>query len=163
MSQELSKGATSEPPISDAEFLRAYLVDRDVACPSCGYNLRQLQGDRCPECGDQIHLHIGLTEPKQAALIAGLLGLGAGAGLNGLLIIYAILMTLFLRPGGAGLWGRFMLINAIGAVVLSAFIYVWIRNWAHIRRMAPWRRRWLVIGCGFLSLLDLVIFAIYIR
>jgi hypothetical protein len=35
----------------DGERLRVYLAGRDVACPGCRYNLRDLTGRRCPECG----------------------------------------------------------------------------------------------------------------
>lgn len=37
--------------IRDEELIRAYLVGRDVACPECSYNLRDLREARCPECG----------------------------------------------------------------------------------------------------------------
>ncbi len=31
--------------------VRAYLADRDLACPRCRYNLRGCAGTACPECG----------------------------------------------------------------------------------------------------------------
>lgn len=31
--------------------LLEYLAERDVPCPGCGYNLRNLTGALCPECG----------------------------------------------------------------------------------------------------------------
>jgi hypothetical protein len=34
----------------DPSTLAAFLADRDVPCPGCGYNLRGLPSDRCPEC-----------------------------------------------------------------------------------------------------------------
>lgn len=38
-------------PHARAELCRVYLADIDVPCPSCGYNLRGSDGERCPECG----------------------------------------------------------------------------------------------------------------
>jgi len=35
-------------------------IEADLFCPGCGYNLRGLTGDRCPECGDSIE---GLRDP----------------------------------------------------------------------------------------------------
>lgn len=35
----------------DEALIRAYLAGRDVACPACSYNLRDLREARCPECG----------------------------------------------------------------------------------------------------------------
>jgi hypothetical protein len=37
-----------------AERLALYLSDRDLACPKCGYNLRGVGGDTCPECGEKL-------------------------------------------------------------------------------------------------------------
>ena len=31
--------------------LRELFNDRDIACPTCRYNLRGVPGPRCPECG----------------------------------------------------------------------------------------------------------------
>src|SRR4051812_47683066 len=99
-----------------AEFLQAFLAQRDVACPGCAYNLRDLQGQRCPECGNELTLAIGLAEPKQAAAIAGLVGLAAGAGMSGLLLVYMLIRaTVFHDPFfGAS---RFILLNFIGLAV----------------------------------------------
>lgn len=47
-----------------AERVRAYLHDRDVTCPKCGYNLRGVQGEKCPECGGSLDL-AALISAKQ--------------------------------------------------------------------------------------------------
>ena len=39
-------------PTSEASLLQDFLRDRDVTCPRCAYNLRNLVGNRCPECGN---------------------------------------------------------------------------------------------------------------
>lgn len=73
---------------SDAALLAAFLADRDLPCPRCGYNLRGLTGGRCPECGDPLRLQVSLIEPRMGAyislLVACCIGLG-GSGLFGLL------------------------------------------------------------------------------
>lgn len=38
--------------------LADFLVDRDIGCPDCGFTLRGLAGNRCPECGARIQLVI---------------------------------------------------------------------------------------------------------
>lgn len=53
--------------------LQKYLADRDALCPGCGYNLRGLAGDRCPECARRIsistlvdaRLAAGITEDEE--------------------------------------------------------------------------------------------------
>jgi hypothetical protein len=46
-------------PDDHAALLRAFLTDRDVPCPSCGYNLRNTPGERCGECGAALVLAVG--------------------------------------------------------------------------------------------------------
>lgn len=40
------------------EPLRTFLAGRDVPCPVCGYNLRDLEQERCPECGTHVDLGV---------------------------------------------------------------------------------------------------------
>lgn len=37
-------------------------MDRDVGCPGCGFNLRGLVADRCPECNTRIQLILAQPE-----------------------------------------------------------------------------------------------------
>jgi hypothetical protein len=46
----------SSPDDRDIADLRAFLAERDVACPGCGYNLRGCKASQCPECGDVFSL-----------------------------------------------------------------------------------------------------------
>ena len=43
----------SDPPVAPASDQGLSILDRDVACPDCGYNLRGLSREiaDCPECG----------------------------------------------------------------------------------------------------------------
>ncbi len=44
------------PPVS----LSTLLHNRDVPCPHCQYNLRNLTADRCPECGLPLSINLFL-------------------------------------------------------------------------------------------------------
>jgi hypothetical protein len=146
---------------TERELLRRFLLGRDVACPGCGYNLRDLTGDRCPECGQDIVLHLQLAEPRQAALLTGLIGLAAGVGLNGLLVIYYLIVLLFMRFGSPD--NRFLVTILVGLAVHGAAMGTWLRFWRRIRLMQP-RRRWaLAAACCVLPLVDIVIFSVSIR
>src|ERR1043165_4421294 len=68
MTMERDEGlppVVEEQPGKDAgpEFLLAYLRANDAACPLCQYNLRNLTEPRCPECGREIRLTVGMVEP----------------------------------------------------------------------------------------------------
>src|SRR5262245_54310116 len=73
--------------LSDNELLAAYLHDRHVACPSCGFDLIALRGQSCPECGVtfQLGLSRGLPSRRRVRLIV----LAAG-GLMAYLILCAV-------------------------------------------------------------------------
>jgi hypothetical protein len=74
-------------PAADETALLDFLRDRDVACPLCRYNLRALTSARCPECGRELRLAIGLVEPRQGAWLTGQIALTAAAGIGLLIII----------------------------------------------------------------------------
>jgi hypothetical protein len=137
-----------------------FLTDRDQPCPDCSYNLRNLRGRRCPECGAELTLRVNLVEPRQRLLIAGLIGLSAGAGFNGLLIIYVIIVLIrFHGP----LPPEFFPIVFTGFVVLAAIACCWLLFWRKLRRMSTSLRLILTLTCWALSLADIVIFSLTIR
>ncbi len=142
-------------------LLQQFLAERDVVCPGCSYNLRGLKSDRCPECGAALELSLRLVEPRQAPLIAGLVGLSAGAGLGGLLLIYGAIVTL-LRPGRGGFFD-FFVINGVGFAAHGAVLGLWVWNWHRIRRMKAFKRRLLVLVCWAMPLSFVVIFAARIK
>jgi len=47
--------------------LRSFLADRNAPCPACGYGLRGLVGNRCPECGTQVAVQDFSRNPTSAA------------------------------------------------------------------------------------------------
>lgn len=56
------------------EFLR----ERDVACPTCLYNLRETAGDRCPECGTAIRLEVAGSTSGAFWWLASVIGCAVG-------------------------------------------------------------------------------------
>lgn len=145
------------------DLLIRYVADADVPCPGCGYNLRGLSSSNCPECGQELKLTVGLAEPKQAALIAGLIGLSAGCGLSGLLLIYAAIVIFVMKRGPMSMLDKFIVINAIGLAAHGGVLLGWVKNWNRIRR-APRMRRWMmVVFCWLMPLSYVVIFAAKIK
>ena len=147
---------------TEADLLRQFLHGRDVPCPSCEYNLRDLPADRCPECGQELALRLQLTEPKQAALLTGLIALSAGAGLNGLLIIYFLLVQFILRYSSGGMI-PFLVTVLTGFVIFAAAITLWLRFWRRIRRAGATARWLFAATCCALALTDIVVFSFAIR
>ena len=48
-----SRGQSAAAAV-DPQLLQ-FVRERDVECPGCGYNVRNLASDRCPECGEQLN------------------------------------------------------------------------------------------------------------
>ena len=66
----------------DAAAVVDFLRERDIDCPLCRYNLRGLRSPRCPECGRDLELRIGLSEPRQGAWLVCQLALSAAGGIG---------------------------------------------------------------------------------
>lgn len=48
----------------DTGRLVGFLQDRDTPCPLCGYNLRNLPDNVCPECRHALLLTVGIARPR---------------------------------------------------------------------------------------------------
>ncbi|MFG0275964.1 MAG: hypothetical protein ACF8QF_13010 [Phycisphaerales bacterium] len=57
---------TNAPPDGAAQSrtaLRAFVALHDIACPTCGFNLRGCAEERCPECGETYGAYLALGPP----------------------------------------------------------------------------------------------------
>jgi hypothetical protein len=150
----------SKPKMEPRELLTRFLDDRDVACPLCAYNLRNLIGDRCPECGNQIVLSVHMVEPRIAAMIAGLIGLSSGVGLNALLLLYGLMISMG-RPYGP--MRKFFECNIVGLVAEGAALAAWLFYWRRIRRQPRAFQRLAALGCWLLTAANLVYFTMNVK
>jgi hypothetical protein len=100
-----------------AAALALYLRDRDAPCPGCGYNLRGVTLDRCPECNRSIELGVRLTHDASRAWAAGMAGTFAPAicaGAELALVTFVIIREGSFPPRDAS-W--FILYIPVGAVI----------------------------------------------
>ncbi len=72
------------------ESLVAFLKDRDVYCPLCEYNLRDLPAPVCPECGKTIELAVKARDVdlRPWAIMTAALSMAAGVGV---LFVYMVI------------------------------------------------------------------------
>ncbi|MCL4221515.1 MAG: hypothetical protein KJZ65_09090 [Phycisphaerales bacterium] len=126
-----------------SEHLERFLADHDAPCPGCGYNLRGLEGDQCPECGERLELRIGMADPKLSQFIGGLIGLAAGLGFHGLFLIWVGYVA---AVGTFSMWDALPPL-VVGLVVSSAALFAWTGLRARMRRLPLSRRRLLVFVC----------------
>lgn len=115
------------------DLLSTYLSNRDTPCPGCGYNLRGLTGERCPECNEMLALSVSLHDAHLGALMATLipiLGLAA-AGAVVSLVTLALCMIAGFPP--LELVVGLILLPIVVATALGPLSYLLIR---------PRGRRW---------------------
>ncbi len=128
----------------EAGAVREYVRDRDVACPGCGYNVRGLEGDACPECGRGLRVEIR-AQGRTAGWWFGLFGLCGASGVMAVVVVtIAIMVT-------TGTWDEEPLafvaaMLAIGGLASSALA---LSRWLTDVRRGAWAgaQAW-VIGFG---------------
>jgi hypothetical protein len=75
----------------ELDLLRAYLRERDVACPACKHNLRGTAHFACPECGARLDLRVTSMDVPHRWWVVSLLA-------------FAVPLGLFGSLAGAGAW-----------------------------------------------------------
>ena len=128
----------------DEQLLVEYLSTRDVACPLCTYNLRGLTTPRCPECGRELKLSIGLTEPFMKAWVTLVAAICAATGV-GLMLICLVL------PFG---WPP--RINILGSAAMIYFFVSPVLLWPVLARRRAFLRmarglQWVIAAMGCMA------------
>ncbi|HEY4329377.1 MAG TPA: hypothetical protein VGN88_06555 [Phycisphaerae bacterium] len=93
-SPDMGRPVAAREPASETAFLLNYLKDHDARCPLCKYNLRQLTQPRCPECGREIRLTVGLTEPHLLGYILFLVPMMVSAGAGIICVTFMIMIAI---------------------------------------------------------------------
>ena len=130
--------AAREEEVALVEFLR----HRDAACPLCEYNLRGLTSARCPECGRELRLSIGLTEPYLRAwvLLAFAAFGGGGTGLFFLLMVLRVGWPRTPGPPVAELLINVSMLYFMACIPLAAVVLLTRRRFVKM----PQARQWLL-------------------
>lgn len=133
----------------EQKLLREFLAERDTPCPRCAYNIRALTGSRCPECGSDLELRVGLVEPRLAAYIALLVACCLGFGASALLGIVALTQGAadwFAEPAGLLLLAQW----SVSSVALPLVL----RRRHGLRKMSA-RRQWYLVILAWAVVLGL--------
>ena len=133
---------SSEPeqPIDADGLLLDFVRDRDVACPRCGYNVRNLTKPVCPECEEPLLLKVGgRTYPVRWLLATVAPGIFTGIAAG----VFAVTLLLVgpppFVPLEAILTGSFFLVSAAVAVA----IIIWSKRF--VRQPQPRQVIWAIL------------------
>jgi hypothetical protein len=140
---------------ADAQLLLAYLSNRDVGCPLCEYNLRGLTSPRCPECGRELKLSVGLVEPYLRAWMLLAFAIFAAAGI-GLLFLMVLIHNEM--PGRFLEWVSFTYF--IANIPVAIIVALGRRRFMRWPQRTQWPLAW---AAAALTVAGLVAFAISIR
>jgi len=149
----------TDPPDTD-NLLLAYVGGRDVECPTCRYNVRDLKSPVCPECGERLVLRLQAVKPRVGVLIAGLLPMAMALGFIVSLLLYALWARLS--------WGDWLWDDATELVLmltlvatLSVSTWLWASRWSRVRVWKPQQRSVLLLAFWLMSVGSVVaIFAV---
>lgn len=150
------------PAAADDVLLRTYLHEREAPCPRCGYNLRDLQADGCPECGEQLVLQLGAARQPIRLLITGLIGLMVGGGFS-LMCLGFIAWQVWVVNARNYALEPFFIISTAGFLIHAAAVGLWLWRWRWLQRCSTGFRITMA-GLGWvLSLINLVVFCTHVR
>ena len=116
----------------ESELLKQLLALREIPCPVCGYNLRAIESDKCPECGAKLDLRVGSSDLKLGLWIAAILAIALPLGFA---TIWAALFCYFWIVKGnydSGEWiatGSLLLLALIEGFALGVLVRIRKRFW----------------------------------
>ncbi len=142
-------------PRSSNDLLKEFLSERSTPCPSCGYDLRNLTGSSCPECGQRLQLSVTLVYHNLPAYVVGLVSIGMSLGYSAIasgFILFASLNGRLRNPSGA-----FVVCIVLTLLISIALLVVWIRISHWLRRQSPFRRWTLATACVALPIMDMAL------
>jgi hypothetical protein len=121
-----------EPAVQNSPhgaLLTQFLAGRDAPCPVCRYNLRDLTGAHCPECGAPLVLAVGSHQARFGVLLLAIVP--SVMMLTLALLIYAICLDAGWPP--SQLWGVWTTIF-LGPLEGLAAVWLYRRRAGFMRR-----------------------------
>jgi hypothetical protein len=149
----------SAPRAPDEVALLDLLRDRDVSCPLCRYNLRGLSSTRCPECGRELRLSIGLLEPRQGAWLTAQIAVTAAAGIGVMIAVVSIMQG---WPTGDD---KQTLLNAmfvfhLAMIPAATMLLICRRRYLRLRRDVQWIGAVVAVLAVVLSMIGLAVVSV---
>lgn len=144
------------PSWDDRGWLLGFVKDRHVPCPRCGYDLRNLESPRCPECGEPLCLRVGLSTPRFGWLLIAVAP-GLFSGVCATLLAFPLYRFRNAGPGN-GPPAAMYLAEAFGVVSCAAACVLYRKRrvflgWAARRQGLAASAVWLVHIVAFVALL----------
>jgi hypothetical protein len=135
---DLEDHRTTTLPIQDPEAeVVAFLRSRSVPCPRCGYDLRDIQSARCPECAEPLVLKIGSPRAHFGWLLLAMAP-GCFSGVAAVFVLVPIFIGIWhnLPPGDRMPWPG-VAADVFGFLSATTVVLMY----RHRHRIMSWRVR----------------------
>ena len=123
--------AASRVASDDTSRLLEFLRGRDMSCPACRYNLRDLTQPICPECRQRLSLTVGVRDLRIGFLLVTLAP-GIFSGIAAVLLSIPLLLATILGAGPVP--GLLVAIDLFGWCSGIAALVLVRRRYAFLRR-----------------------------
>lgn len=140
------------------EEVVSFLAGRSVPCPRCGYNLRDIQAAKCPECGEPLVLKIGSPRARFGWLVLAMAP-GCFSGVAALFVLFPIALTLQRGfPPGQGVPWPVMAADVFGffSGIMVSVMY------RHRQRILSWPTRRQAIFTAAIWLIHITMFGLFV-
>jgi hypothetical protein len=127
---------------TDEELLINWLASRDVQCPVCQYNLRDLAAPRCPECNTELRLAVSSPSLNLGPWVVGLVSIALASGFDGVVSILVIIASfLFGPPPSPAAWHQTIAVMSGFLILTGVCTAAMVITYKSRRRWAFWSRR----------------------
>ena len=109
---------------SCTRLLLEFVQGRDIPCPACRYNVRDLTAAVCPECGSTLRLQVGTPTPHFGLILLLMGPLVAVAGIG----LFFGIVILIQGPPPTGFWGLYAVLLLACADIAGCIIIYRIRH-----------------------------------
>lgn len=126
------------------QMLRAFLAEHDAPCPICGYNLRGVMLDICPECECPIELGVSSSSSSLGAWLLALLSFAMPLSFD---LLIGTMMTIgVIMSAGENPEGVFLMVSLVALTMVSVGM-LWVlvarkRDWLRMARRKQWKLAW---------------------
>ncbi|MEE9128994.1 MAG: hypothetical protein V3T84_03180 [Phycisphaerales bacterium] len=147
----------------ESELLKQLLASREFSCPVCGYNLRGIESDTCPECGAQLDLRLVSADLKLGPWIAAILGVALPLGFG--LIMTLLLSYIVFEEGSSGadeanVLGSFLLLTIVEGVALGLLLHKRKKFW---RNTTQYQQTIATMCIGVSAILTTIVIAVLLN